>query len=225
MTLNLCSPTHHPIHRCAVASQSAWLTSPHGWQLTTWSSIPAELLFIPGNAGPHHDPAISFKNSSLTPTEDAGSLGVILDRLQQLAPGWSSFAGHQALAADPEWSSSAGLQSSPVQSCHFTAAVPSLAYCSCRPQVWNSEAYKAKMGPAPRSLMAMVKNRSLPRALRALGTARLEPPSFKTQGRWASRLFSVLAPRWWNELPLAVRSADSLLVFNRREPMSLHCRS
>ncbi|KAI4881620.1 hypothetical protein NFI96_005105, partial [Prochilodus magdalenae] len=49
-------------------------------------------------------------------------------------------------------------------------------------------AYKAKNGPAPPYLMAIVN-------LRASSTARLEPPSLRTHGRQASRLFSVLAPR------------------------------
>ncbi|KAI4886165.1 hypothetical protein NFI96_032198 [Prochilodus magdalenae] len=77
-------------------------------------------------------------------------------------------------------------------------------------------AYKAKIGPAPPYLMAMVKSRAVPRALGASSTARLEPPSLRTHGRQASRLFSVLAPRWWNELPLGVRTAESLAVFKRR---------
>ncbi|KAI4899622.1 hypothetical protein NFI96_001493 [Prochilodus magdalenae] len=77
-------------------------------------------------------------------------------------------------------------------------------------------AYKAKNGPAPPYLMATVKSRAVPRALRASSTARLEPPSLRTHGRQASRLFSVLAPRWWNELPLGVRTAESLGVFKRR---------
>ncbi|KAI4889575.1 hypothetical protein NFI96_009708 [Prochilodus magdalenae] len=59
-------------------------------------------------------------------------------------------------------------------------------------------------------------SRAVPRALRASSTARLEPPSLRTHGRQASRLFSVLAPRWWNELPLGVRTAESLAVFKRR---------
>ncbi|KAI5088828.1 hypothetical protein C0J45_21400, partial [Silurus meridionalis] len=33
---------------------------------------------------------------------------------------------------------------------------------------------------------------------------------------YTSRLFSVLAPRWWNELPLHVRTAESLIIFKRR---------
>ncbi|KAI4891844.1 hypothetical protein NFI96_029010 [Prochilodus magdalenae] len=62
----------------------------------------------------------------------------------------------------------------------------------------------------------MVKSRAVPRALRASSTARLDPPALRTHERQASRLFSALAPRWWNELPLAVRTAESLTVFERR---------
>ncbi|KAL7855527.1 hypothetical protein AOLI_G00191310 [Acnodon oligacanthus] len=77
-------------------------------------------------------------------------------------------------------------------------------------------AYKVKNGPAPTYLMAIVKSRTVPRNLRASSTARLDPPSFKAHGRQASRMFSVLAPKWWNELPLAVRTAESLAVFKCR---------
>ena len=31
-----------------------------------------------------------------------------------------------------------------------------------------------------------------------------------------SRLFSVLAPQWWNELPANVRTAESLAIFHKR---------
>ncbi|KAI4888530.1 hypothetical protein NFI96_006855 [Prochilodus magdalenae] len=43
--------------------------------------------------------------------------------------------------------------------------------------------------------MAMVKSRAEPRALQASSTARLDPPSLRTHGGQASRLFSVLEPR------------------------------
>ncbi|KAI4903230.1 hypothetical protein NFI96_026082 [Prochilodus magdalenae] len=48
-----------------------------------------ELLFIPSTTGPHCDLAISLGNSLITPTEDARSLGVILD-------GQLSFSAHIA---------------------------------------------------------------------------------------------------------------------------------
>ncbi|KAK3569886.1 hypothetical protein QTP86_006751 [Hemibagrus guttatus] len=63
-------------------------------------------------------------------------------------------------------------------------------------------AYKAKNGPAPSYLKALVTSRTALRLLRSTSTARLVPPSLREKDMYTSRLFSVLAPRWWNELPL-----------------------
>ncbi|KAI4887096.1 hypothetical protein NFI96_006248 [Prochilodus magdalenae] len=54
---------------------SSWMTAHH----LKLNPSKTELLFIPSTAGSHRDLAISFGNSLITPTEDAGSLGVILD--------------------------------------------------------------------------------------------------------------------------------------------------
>ncbi|KAK3505666.1 hypothetical protein QTP70_005356 [Hemibagrus guttatus] len=77
-------------------------------------------------------------------------------------------------------------------------------------------AYKAKNGPVPSYLKALVTSRTAPRLLRSTSTARLVPPSLREKGRYTSRLFSVLAPRWWNELPLGIRTAESLTDFKRQ---------
>ncbi|KAK3520357.1 hypothetical protein QTP70_023824, partial [Hemibagrus guttatus] len=77
-------------------------------------------------------------------------------------------------------------------------------------------AYKAKNGPAPSYLKALVTPRTVPRSLRSTSTARLVLPSLREKGRYTSRLFSVLAPRWWNELPLGIRAAESLTIFKRQ---------
>ncbi|XP_051791037.1 uncharacterized protein LOC127529889, partial [Erpetoichthys calabaricus] len=77
-------------------------------------------------------------------------------------------------------------------------------------------AFKAKTGAAPPYISALVKQRVTSRCLRTSSTACLEPPLLKRRGRHASRLFAVLAPQWWNELPLAVRTAETLTVFKRR---------
>ncbi|KAK3543389.1 hypothetical protein QTP70_018868 [Hemibagrus guttatus] len=74
-------------------------------------------------------------------------------------------------------------------------------------------AYKSENGPAPSYLKVLVTSRTAPRLLRSTSTARLVPPSLREKGRYTSRLFSVLAPRWWNELPLGIRTAESLTVF------------
>ncbi|KAK3528338.1 hypothetical protein QTP86_033192 [Hemibagrus guttatus] len=77
-------------------------------------------------------------------------------------------------------------------------------------------AYKAKNGPAPSYLKALITPRTAPHSLRSISTARLVPPSLREKGRYTSRLFSVLAPRWWNELPLGIRTTESLTVFKRQ---------
>ncbi|XP_028821249.1 uncharacterized protein LOC114772546, partial [Denticeps clupeoides] len=77
-------------------------------------------------------------------------------------------------------------------------------------------AYKAKHGVAPSYLTALITPHTAPRLLRASSTARLVPPSLKVKGKHSTRLFSVLAPRWWNELPLEVRTAQSLSTFKRQ---------
>ncbi|KAK3512693.1 hypothetical protein QTP70_023160 [Hemibagrus guttatus] len=77
-------------------------------------------------------------------------------------------------------------------------------------------AYKAKNGPAPSHLKALVTPHTEPCSVRSASTARLVPPSLRVKGRYTSRLFSVLAPRRWNELPLDVCTAESLTVFKRQ---------
>ncbi|KAI4877151.1 hypothetical protein NFI96_007173, partial [Prochilodus magdalenae] len=66
---------------------SSWMTAHH--LKLSLSPSKTELLFIPSTTGPHRDLAISFGNSLIAPTEDARSLGVILD-------GQLSFSAHIA---------------------------------------------------------------------------------------------------------------------------------
>ncbi|KAI5613119.1 hypothetical protein C0J50_11479, partial [Silurus asotus] len=63
-------------------------------------------------------------------------------------------------------------------------------------------------------LLDLITSRTAPHCLRSSITARLVLPSLRI--RWESKLFSVLAPMWWNELPLDVRTAESLIIFKRR---------
>ncbi|KAI4879044.1 hypothetical protein NFI96_030942, partial [Prochilodus magdalenae] len=227
------SPPPAPSHDSFVEKTmiSSWMTAHH----LKLNPSKTELLFIPSTTGPHRDLTISFGNSFITPTEDARSLGVILD-------GQLSFSAHIAnltrscrfllynirrirpfLSQEATQLLVQSLVISRLDYCNsLLAGLPlrairplQLAKC-CSPFKTLMLAYKAKNGPAPPYLMVMVKSRAVPRALRASSTARLEPPSLRTHGRQASRLFSVLAPRWWNELPLGVRTAESLAVFKRR---------
>ncbi|KAI4893880.1 hypothetical protein NFI96_005588 [Prochilodus magdalenae] len=239
---------------------SSWMTAHH----LKLNPSKTELLFIPSTTGPHCDLTISFGNSLITPTEDARSLGVILDgqlsfsahianltrscrfllyNIRRIRPFLSQEATQllvQSLVISRLDYCNSLLAGLPLRAIRplqlvqnaaarlifnlpkFTHVTPLLRSLHWLPVVARIRfktlmlAYKAKNGPAPPYLMAMVKSRAVPRALRASSTARLEPPSLRTHGRQASRLFSVLAPRWWNELPLGVRTAESLVVFKRR---------
>ncbi|KAI4904369.1 hypothetical protein NFI96_007938, partial [Prochilodus magdalenae] len=239
---------------------SSWMTAHH----LKLNPSKTELLFIPSTTGPHCDLAISFGNSLITPTEDARSLGVILDgqlsfsahianltrscrfllyNIRRIRPFLSQEATQllvQSLVISRLDYCNSLLAGLPLRAIRplqlvqnaaaclifnlpkFTHVTPLLRSLHWLPVVAHIRfktlmlAYKAKNGPAPPYLMAKVKSRAVPRALGASSTARLEPPSLRTHERQASRLFSVLAPRWWNELPLGVRTAESLAVFKRR---------
>ncbi|XP_068583396.1 uncharacterized protein, partial [Cebidichthys violaceus] len=79
-------------------------------------------------------------------------------------------------------------------------------------------AHRAVKGTAPSYLQAMVKPYTPARPLRSAASGRLVAPSLRGPGGRStrSRLFSVLAPQWWNELPTDVRTAESLPIFQCR---------
>ena len=78
--------------------------------------------------------------------------------------------------------------------------------------------YRATKGTAPSYLQAMVKPYTPSRSLRSATSGRLVAPPLRgsCSRSMRSRLFSVLAPQWWNELPTDVRTAESLPIFRRR---------
>ncbi|KAI4891891.1 hypothetical protein NFI96_001943 [Prochilodus magdalenae] len=185
-----------------------------GFFLTQGSfSSPLLPLACSSTMGPHHHLAISFGNSLITPTEDARSLGVILD-------GQLSFSAHTAnltrscrfllynirriptflsqeatqllvqslvisrldycnllLAGLPLWAiralqlvqnAAARLIFNLPKFTHVTPLLHSLHWLPVVKRIRFKTlmlAFKAKTGPAPPYLMAMVKSRSVPRAL------------------------------------------------------------
>ena len=78
-------------------------------------------------------------------------------------------------------------------------------------------AYKATKGMAPSYLQNMIQPYKPSRSLRSANTGKLSEPSLKHPGQRSKRprLFSLLAPKLWNELPSALRTADSLPIFRR----------
>ena len=79
-------------------------------------------------------------------------------------------------------------------------------------------AYRAAKGTAPSYLRSMVSNYTPSRPLRSTSAGRLRPTPVRAPGGSSrrSRLFSVLAPQWWNELPTTVRTAETRPIFRRR---------
>ena len=78
-------------------------------------------------------------------------------------------------------------------------------------------AYKATKGMAPPYLQSLIQPYNPSRSIRSANTGKLSEPSLKHLGQRSTRprLFSHLAPKLWNKLPSAVRTADSLPIFRR----------
>ncbi|XP_061103740.1 uncharacterized protein LOC133132363, partial [Conger conger] len=79
-------------------------------------------------------------------------------------------------------------------------------------------AFQAAKGTAPHYIQSLITPYSPARPLRSASSGRLTVPSLRAPGGRAarSRLFSVLVPQWWNDLPTTVRTAESLPLFRRR---------
>ena len=76
-------------------------------------------------------------------------------------------------------------------------------------------AYKAATRTAPTYLNSLIQVYAPSRPLRSAKERRLVLQAHQGP-RSRSRLFSSVVPRWWNELPNSIRSAETLPVFKRR---------
>ena len=78
-------------------------------------------------------------------------------------------------------------------------------------------AFKATKGMAPPYLTSLIAPYKPSRALRSADAGKLVVQPLKTPGQRSTRpkLFSLLAPKLWNALPIATRTADSLPAFRR----------
>ena len=77
--------------------------------------------------------------------------------------------------------------------------------------------FKATKGMAPSYLQNLIKPYEPTRSLRSADTGLLETPSIRTPGQRSTRprKFALLAPKLWNDLPVALRTAESLPSFCR----------
>ncbi|KAK5920741.1 hypothetical protein CgunFtcFv8_024517 [Champsocephalus gunnari] len=80
-------------------------------------------------------------------------------------------------------------------------------------------AYHAANGSGPSYIQDMFKLYTPARALRSASAKQLAAPSLRGGPKFPSAKtcgFAILAPKWWNELSIEIRIADSLHIFRRR---------
>ncbi|KAK5918288.1 hypothetical protein CgunFtcFv8_003065 [Champsocephalus gunnari] len=80
-------------------------------------------------------------------------------------------------------------------------------------------AYHATNGSGYSYIQDMVNPYTPAPALRSASAKRLAAPSLRGGPTFPSAKtsrFAILAPKWWNELPIEIRTADSLHIFRRR---------
>ena len=78
-------------------------------------------------------------------------------------------------------------------------------------------AYAAANKTAPHYLQDIFQPYTAARPHRSAATGRFSHPASRMNGSVLSRLrsFSTLAPQWWNDLPIPIRTAPSLPIFRR----------
>ncbi len=75
-------------------------------------------------------------------------------------------------------------------------------------------AYKTTTGTAPIYLNSLVQTYAPSRRLRSASERRLVVPSQRGT-KSLSRTFSWTVPSWWNDLPISIRTAESLAIFKK----------
>ncbi len=75
-------------------------------------------------------------------------------------------------------------------------------------------AYKTTTGTAPIYLNSLVQTYAPSRSLRSASERRLVVPSQRGT-KSLSRTFSWTVPSWWNDLPISIRTAESLAIFKK----------
>ncbi|KAJ8386055.1 hypothetical protein AAFF_G00177440 [Aldrovandia affinis] len=82
-------------------------------------------------------------------------------------------------------------------------------------------AFQVARGTAPPYLQSLITPYTPPRPLRSASSGKLTVPSLRAPGSRSSRsrLFSVLIPCWWKDLPQSVSTAESLPQETQNRPL------
>ena len=103
-----------------------------------------------------------------------------------------------------------------------TTPLPSLVTSGC-PHPFRTLvlAYHAANRSGPVYIRDMVKPYTPARSLCSASANRLVAPSLQAKHTTKSRLLALLTPKWWNEHPKDIRTAESLHIFHRKLKTSL----
>ncbi|XP_062415699.1 uncharacterized protein LOC134107832 [Pungitius pungitius] len=183
-----------------------------------------ELLFFPGKNSPTQDLTVNFGDSVLTPTQNARNLGVTLNSQFSLTANITATtrSGLPATAIRPLQliqNAAARLVFNLPKYSHTTSLVRSFHWLPVAARIQFKTlvlTYHAVNGSGPVYIQDMVKPYIPTRTLRSVSAKLLVPPSLREKHSARSRLFAVLAPRWWNELSDEIRTAESLYIFRRK---------
>ena len=137
--------------------------------------------------------------------------------LLQLAVGWTPHLCHQLIQ-----NAAAGLVFYLPKFSHVAPLLRTLHWLPVEGRIHYKTmvlAYGTARGTAPPYLQAMLKPYTPTRALRSVTSGLLAlPPLQEGSARSArSKLFSVLVPLWWNQLPPEARTDESLPIFQKHQ--------
>ncbi|KAJ8337421.1 hypothetical protein SKAU_G00386410 [Synaphobranchus kaupii] len=181
-----------------------------------------ELLFMPYKTSPLHDLSITVDGTVVAASRSARNLGVVLDDrldfkehiratarscrflLYNITPGLLQLPARKPTGLCHSASSTHPECSCPAFAARIRFKVLTLAYTAAN-----------KTGPA--YLQDLIQNYVPARPLRSSTAGRLALPPLRVKGSRLFRLrsFSTLAPQWWNELPIPLRSTPTLPAFRR----------
>ncbi|KAI2653843.1 putative RNA-directed DNA polymerase from transposon BS [Labeo rohita] len=173
-----------------------------------------------------HDFTIHLGSSTITPSSSARNLGVIFDDQltfkDHIAKTARScrFALHNIRKIRPfltEQNAAARLVFNEPKRAHVTPLFITLHWLPVAAHIKFKTlmlAYRTATGSAPAYLHSLLPIYTPSRSLRSTSEQRLVVPSQRGT-KSLSRTFSYTVPGWWNDLPTAIRNANSLTTFKR----------